>query len=604
MSSSTITDASRRSSTSSSSQLPKRLQWPTSLSESRKRPRKVKIKPPSASKNLWVDEYTPSSSADLCVAPKKVKECKAWLENAPSNNLLVLVGSPGVGKSTMVRVVAQELGLHVHTWDESFVPRTASGGGPIDSVFSVAQSSPLDSFEEFLQHAGAGFASLSLVGNNGSTGAGAGTGAGTATITISASQSSETSAVASHTTMMTGSSILLLEELPHLHTPTAAERFRNILSRHFQHSRIPTILIFSDVSEGQHRPGDLERLVPPNFLYSPRTTICQINGVTKPKMKKVLEGIGKKRGLPVSSIPFDEIHLQSGGDIRHAVMMLQCGASVGVAATSTRAKGAGRASTPTTNPTSTTSTSSTQRDVHLSTFHSLGKVLYGKKEVLSDGHSELKFDPEGILLASDLGVHRSLRFVAYHSPDFFTEIEELGDTYELFSDASMLLERDGYSFRSKHSTGGNKLQECAASLAGRAVAFQNQHPAPRSFRPLTSPRIFELLNERRQNEILISDLGRRRLDSFISCETALTSCASGVFVSEILPVLRSLAPEAVNPTVERLYSMQEQQRQNDVHGNEKSTCRSVQSSTETREETERRKVQEEILQDDDIEEFE
>jgi cell cycle checkpoint protein len=83
---------------------------------------------------LWTDKYVPQSSNDLAVAPKKVKEVSSWLRK-PSGRLLILVGSPGIGKSTMVQCLAKEQKTNVAEWTET----TADNG--------------IRSFEAFLQHA-------------------------------------------------------------------------------------------------------------------------------------------------------------------------------------------------------------------------------------------------------------------------------------------------------------------------------------------------------------------------------------------------------------------------------------------------------------------
>jgi Mrp family chromosome partitioning ATPase len=65
---------------------------------------------------LWADKHTPGNSADLAIAPAKVKAVSEWMQ-APSSKLLVLVGKPGIGKSTMVRVLARELALELMEWN-------------------------------------------------------------------------------------------------------------------------------------------------------------------------------------------------------------------------------------------------------------------------------------------------------------------------------------------------------------------------------------------------------------------------------------------------------------------------------------------------------
>ena len=341
---------------------------------------------------MWVDKYSPKSSSDLCVAPKKVKEVKLWLEDSTergsNKKLLVLVGSPGIGKSAMVRILSKELNFSLMTWNESYVPRVRGQASSRD-VFTVEQSSAIDSFREFLQQSGAGFSSLHLSNDNKSE--------------------------------PRQKSIILLEDLPNLHGLDTELRFREIMHQHLHRSRVPTVLIFSDVSEGKHRPDDLERLINREELYSSSTTILQIHPVTKPKMKKVLDKIAKQQNCQVTPTQFEELHHQSRGDIRHAIMTLQLH--------STGNRSLGHSST----------ISHNDRDVKLSTFRALGKLLYAKRTE-KDGRSVLAFDPEEILERSDLGINNSLRFLEYHSVDFFSDIIELSDALSLFSDAATLLD--------------------------------------------------------------------------------------------------------------------------------------------------------------------
>jgi len=373
---------------------PARLSWPSTLKDSSKgfkRPREAQ------DSELWVDKFTPFNSSDLCVAPKKVKECRAWLDGAikspNQHKLLVLVGAPGGGKSTMVKVLAREMGMNIHSWNESLVPREP--GIALDQLMSVEHSTALDSFEEFLCQCGAGFSSLQLTNDSSSL----------------------------HSSSTKRHSVVLLEELPNLHGTDMALRFRNIMSQHLMSSHVPTILVFSDVSEGSHKPSDLERLIDPKDLYSPCSLICQIHSVTKAKMKKILESIAQQQRFLLSSSVLDELHLQSVGDLRHAIMSLQvqfCGNK-----RSAIVSGAVKHN---------------DRDQALSTFHALGKLLYAKRKCNEEGVESLAFDPEAIIAQSDLGVRGSLRFLEYHSPEFFMDIDDIGEVYTLFSDASFLLE--------------------------------------------------------------------------------------------------------------------------------------------------------------------
>ena len=485
---------------------------------------------------MWVEKFTPKSSSDLCVAPKKVKEIMSWIQGCVaddlsrcdstsssdcntnlSNNisssrekkkkqkLLILVGSPGVGKSTTIRLIAKELNLPIVSWNESYNPRGEQEGVDSRSLFSVEQTSALDSFNEFLQQSGAGFGSLQLMSSSPDN--------------------------ASNNSNSNSNSIILLEDLPNLHGKNAELRFRTYLSNHLQRSQVPTVLIFSDVSEGKHKPEDLERLIDPNDLYdNDRTTIMQINPVTKPKMKKILSTIAKREKYHFDSNFLEEIHHQSHGDIRHAVMTLQL-----------HATGRSKSDCATT---TTLHKGQNNRDTKLSAFHSLGKILYAKRASINGVDSRLTFDPEAILERSDLGVDGSLRFLEFHSPDFFTDITELSNAYGHFSDAAFLLGHDTVS--GSRSNDNGSVFKYASSIAGRAVANTNIHPAPNKFRQFSRPKVFDVIRNGKQNQILVDQLSRR----LSKCHCPLSN-----FVTESLPFVRQIVPQDVDPFLDNLYSV-------------------------------------------------
>jgi cell cycle checkpoint protein len=375
---------------------------------------------------MWVDQHAPAKSAELCVAPKKVKEVRAWLEDAlqihSNKKLLILVGSPGIGKSTMIKVLANELGLVICSWNESVAPRDNAGAfaGGSNSLLSIDQTSPLDSFQEFLQQTGAGFSSL--------------------TLSSSDPKRQQFAKSTGNNSTNNNKSLILLEDWPNLHGPDMELRFRTLMANHLQQRShgVPTVLIFSDVSEGKHRPDDLERLVAPAQLYSYTNSsssasqsssasgvqIMTIHKVTKPKMKKVLQAIATSHGCD-GEVPlnfWEQVHDQSSGDLRHAILSLQLELS-------------GRTCLPKAN----NNMQHKERDTKLSTFHALGKLLYAKRKITPESNT-LAFDPEGTMERSDMGLSGSLGFLEYHSVDFFTDIIELSSAMQHFSDAALLLD--------------------------------------------------------------------------------------------------------------------------------------------------------------------
>lgn len=310
------------------------------------------------------------------------------------------------------------------------------------------------------------------------------------------------------------------------------------MEKHIQQSKVPTVFIFSDVSEGKHKPEDLERLIPNRLLYSLLVQILPIQPVTKAKMKKCIECIAKSEGLGrVPSAFIEELHLSSGGDLRHAIFALQFQYAK---------KGSGLGSN-----------SITKRDVKLSSFHALGKLLYAKRtpkaddfsddfpsspltskrlEKWTDGRGQLEFIPEDVLGKTDMNTGSAISFLSYHSPDYFTDITELSRAFDHISDAGSFLDRFG-------PAEGPYPMDYASSLGGRAVADANKHPAPNQFRHLSAPKVFEVMKKCRDNEVKMDQL-RKRL-SVGSQQIAVSENIGSAhqFVTDSLPYLKYIIPQ-------------------------------------------------------------
>jgi cell cycle checkpoint protein len=382
---------------------------------------------------------------DLTVAPKKIKEVQAWLEEAAlpgTAKFLVLAGSPGVGKSTLVHCLARELHWDLVEWREAF----SSSWQPNYAEASMEYESSLQNFESFLAQNAVGYPSLGLQ-----------------------QQSSRPSPGKSN---RQGRSLILLQDLPYCHGMEAEARLRASLTKFVQESIAPTVLIFSDVAEGKHRPDDLERLVEAPVLYSQLTRITTVPAATKSRLKRCVEAVTSAEGLPrLSPSQYEDLHLQSGGDVRHALMTLQFEMAVTSSAT---APG-----------------KSTGRDQRLTAFHALGKLLYAKREVRAGEASHqgdrppLNFDPEQVVERTGMDVSRVLDFVQFNGMDFFTDVEELSRAWERLSDAAMWASHGS----SRRSQGQEQISQTtfAASLAGRSVANFNRHPAAGKFRQLSAP---------------------------------------------------------------------------------------------------------------------
>ena len=328
------------------------------------------------------------------------------------------------------------------------------------------------------------------------------------------------------------------------------------MERHIQSTQTPTVLVFSDVHEGKHRPDDLERLIPSHVIYSPLVKILPIQPVTKSKMKKCLQSIareegllapsGRKRAASSSLLPaefFEETHLASGGDLRHAVFAMQF-------------RCARRASTVgdgTSRPSGNDNSSG--KDAKLSTFHALGKLLYAKRRPnpqqydssaartkWDDGRGPLDFVPDDILNSIDMGVGPALSFLSFHGPDFFTDATDLSRSLDLLSDAAAFSDRFGQD-------DGPFPSGYAACVGGRAVADGNRNPAPPRFRQFTTPGVFAVMRKGRENEGKIERL-RKRLSVGVGGVTCVHDNIGSAqqFVKDSLPYMQTIIPDGESST--------------------------------------------------------
>jgi cell cycle checkpoint protein len=507
--------------------------------------------------DLWPVRHTPQSSTELVVAPKKVQEMRQWMkghtnairqalskDSTPFTStqappMLVLVGSPGIGKSTAIRCLAVELEFEISEWTESFITnyehgdRTSGYGKNMNIHFS----NPLDAFEQFLQQCGSDILPLS-----------------TQVPLVAQTAAGVPSSRDSHHT----NKVVVVDELPYTHSIDAKERLQNILTTHIRRpNAVPTIFICSDTAEGKIRYDELERYIHPQTLYE--KSLCQIlaiNTPTKPKFRKVIHdimasecavGMKHRSSFPSSNTYVDELYDRCNGDLRFAINTLQF-EMIGdgwMNRNSHRNHGAtGRR----TSSKLLTSCATEQRDSKLSPFHALGKLLYAKRQAhpahaavphIAEGTQlPLEFDPDNVIQQTDMELGDILYFLSYHSVDFFTDIDDLSTAMTYFSDASTLCDHPCTSGLSLSS-----LSSIATSMAGRVVAHANKHPAPLAFRSLGAPKVYDMIRKRRSNQDRIEEYSQR-----IWLQEHLRNAKIGgrvntrTFGMDLLPYVRTILP--------------------------------------------------------------
>ena len=76
-----------------------------------KRPKVTSTSCPKTNQELWVDKYTPSTMADIIGHKEPIQQLTQFLQTGRGG--ILIVGPPGIGKTTTVHVVARELGYKV-----------------------------------------------------------------------------------------------------------------------------------------------------------------------------------------------------------------------------------------------------------------------------------------------------------------------------------------------------------------------------------------------------------------------------------------------------------------------------------------------------------
>ncbi|GAX21300.1 cell cycle checkpoint protein [Fistulifera solaris] len=480
---------------------PLRLSWPTTQ-QSQTATSQTAHENTKRTRSLWSDEYAPTSINDLCVAPKKVKEVTAWLDQSNSK-LLILVGSPGIGKSTMIHLLLKERNLKVLEWNESFSSLNMNGSSRNGSTLSsIEYQSPVDSFHQFLEEAGTGYHPISISGETDSR-----------------------------------STAILLDDLPYLHTAETQARFRRLFQQHLEQSRIPTILIMSDVTEGkcQHLTDYLDN----RFLYnSGLVTIIHVNTPTRSRfVSKVVQRVTAFAGINISVGAAEDIYDRVEGDARAALATLQF-EYVGRKKGQRTAKFHG----------------GVMRDKKLNTFHALGKLLYAKRQSMSVSPHErppLEFDPEWVVEQSDSELSNVLAFLGFHSVEFYTDISDFSEATHCLSDAALWLSQSHLTGNyTKHSPSHVFPDAYVTSLAGRTVAWTNQHPAVSRFRQFSAPPIYQVVRKRRDNQNQLDQWRESLLNHGVIHDLANSTAWS----TEIVPFARKILPQSMTSSLDDLQS--------------------------------------------------
>ncbi|KAF3796446.1 Cell cycle checkpoint protein, partial [Nymphaea thermarum] len=485
----------------------------------------------------------------------QVDEVKLWLEERListkkryGDNVLVITGPAGIGKSATVYVVASDIGAEVCEWK---TPTPIIWQEYSHSAKSGLQyRSKLDEFEAFVD----GIQKYPLL--------------------PSASDGVPKTPV-----------MLLIDDLPLTSRRDSRGRLCKCLQWLAQSAQYPTIVSITECGKseagctsyyGEEVVSYLEKFGVPKVAFNP---------ITVNSIKRVLAKICKEEELSMSPGWIDHIARGSGGDIRHAIMslqyyslrvdlMLSSPLSNMVISTpkSEASKSGGRFSNPRIRDDFNEGfiPLAVGRDETLTLFHGLGKFLHNKRDpipaVENDGcfplrkelaRLPLKMDsPENIFLQAHGEARQVLEFLHENVLDFISD-EAVDDAFTV---ASYLSEADGLVATSLSSSRTAMLdrydarslsQFLAASVAIRGVLFGNSRPSSSRWHSIRSPKLWQVEQsfQQRKKEIL-----EKRLKI---CSNFSSSCFS-IFAAEFNPSLRwlehrvAMSAEAGEPPMQLL----------------------------------------------------
>ncbi|OWZ23120.1 hypothetical protein PHMEG_0002042 [Phytophthora megakarya] len=488
-------------------------------------------------RGLWTDLYAPKTVDELCVNKKKVQEISEWLQrNALPHSgvfqkrLLFLCGPPGSGKSTAVRCIARQLGLIIKEWEDNSAAGKLSYERMLREEFWTPQVSGVDDFSDFI-HRSSAYAALPVATSRHASTLGH-------KRRLSSSQQISDDL---QTSSIGAGQLILIESWPQSWSKDQSF-YEEKLQQIYQHvvdpaggCRYPVVCIYSDVQGSKIDQDHLSRKFSREVMYSPLTSVININAVTSAQLKTYLTRVAAQENCAAQPTDIQNIIDSSNGDLRHALNTLQLSQNPSVKKprvlpTSAIKKGKKRsASTGVSQTKVLSSTNCSARDPFLSDFRVVGKLLHGKIfQDKSAGDSELN-DYDQILDASAMSLDRVLGLVHENSIAYFSQVDDLSGALELMSLCEVMV-AESYNGVSS-SEAFKRSRDVAQAILMRTVAVTNENPTPKAFRPITRPRTYaakQRIVSRREEMQLATQGGMHDLQY---------ACSGDVYAFEVEPFL-------------------------------------------------------------------
>lgn len=380
----------------------------------------------------WCSIYTPQSVTKLAVHSGKIKEVQTWFESLNDNLLtkskfLLVTGPSGCCKATAVRIIAKHCGFMCLEWT---TPMSA------EQVYDqctggYSYQSVQERFQDFIWGA-TRYRSLKCdISNN---------------------------------------QFLLIKDIPNVFLDKPDE-FHSIFSHFNLASKFPIVFIVNSekIARDLFSTDILEKLKVQQIKFNPITKKSVLNVLGQ--IIKAQQQHNKLLRIP-NSTEMNTIYDETNGDLRSAIINLS------FVCMNVQNK---------INKTSQT----VLKDENLDLFHSIGRVIYPKRELINNSSLKFKFthNPDNLIEHFAMQPSTVLGFLQENYLTRFSSLTDVCEGADAISAADVML-----SSNFMYGVSIYDISVSSMSVAVRGLMLANRNPI-KTFRSIVKPKHFQFTND-------------------------------------------------------------------------------------------------------------